>query len=608
MKSSAREQHIVQRPAQAATQPARHPYQAMAGANARAAQLKALADGVRDSPRMAAQRQALPNRTGLPDGLKAGVESLSGMSLNHVKVHYNSSKPAQMNAAAYAQGSDIHMAPGQEKHLPHEAWHVVQQAQSRVRPTTSVGGVAVNGDAGLEREADVMGAKAGAAGATAQLTAAASPAPLAAGQVAQRYSLIPNPKGQLAEDKSAIVTADRALLATSGAIETSNGLLAQTGRYGSMIKLNAGKSEAHDNVTYHAVQPAINRQAYWARMNNNQRSFHGALEGGKKEQEKMTLWADCRRASEAVTGASSAMGAPDRRVKLRGEKHAAYAGRIERPSGTANDNTTARMAFQVYALNIEAFIKKFGFKAALKPAELKKHFPEAKFKGWEDVEKWFAENGPKAVSNISIAERLYASMTPAHQQEFHKELGTNEFANPEVGDAYSTVTEFGMPDFESSGNDWLFHWGGVVMKAGSDNITLENLSVGDESVQNASWFFAMYGTAKPEQTFHHRQKNTGHHGNVATTIVVETEGRAKNQAEHKLRELRDRIELLGRQETGMGFDLRVELLEAALDYNAHANTMGAAPITVREVLGPDRKFIPQDWSDISPVRRRFMPK
>lgn len=97
---------------------------------------------------------------GLPDGLKAGVESLSGMSMDHVKVHYNSSQPAQLHALAYAQGSDIHLAPGQEKHLPHEAWHVVQQAQGRVQPTMQAKGIGVNDDARLEREADVMGQKA----------------------------------------------------------------------------------------------------------------------------------------------------------------------------------------------------------------------------------------------------------------------------------------------------------------------------------------------------------------------------------------------------------------------------------------------------------------
>ncbi|WP_299218734.1 DUF4157 domain-containing protein [uncultured Aquimarina sp.] len=101
------------------------------------------------------------NNTGLPDNLKSGIENLSGYSMDDVKVHYNSSKPAQLQAHAYAQGTDIHLASGQEKHLPHEAWHVVQQKQGRVKPTKQLKSkVNINDDAGLEKEADVMGAKA----------------------------------------------------------------------------------------------------------------------------------------------------------------------------------------------------------------------------------------------------------------------------------------------------------------------------------------------------------------------------------------------------------------------------------------------------------------
>jgi len=100
------------------------------------------------------------NNTGLPDNLKAGVEGLSGMDMSDVKVHYNSSKPADVGALAYAQGTDIHVAPGQEQHLPHEAWHVVQQSEGRVKPTAQMAGMAVNDDVSLESEADVMGAKA----------------------------------------------------------------------------------------------------------------------------------------------------------------------------------------------------------------------------------------------------------------------------------------------------------------------------------------------------------------------------------------------------------------------------------------------------------------
>lgn len=101
----------------------------------------------------------------MPDGLKSGAEAVSGLAMDHVRVHYNSAKPAQLNAHAYAQGSDIHLAPGQDRHLPHETWHLVQQAQGRVQPTLQLnGGVAVNDEPALEREADQMGERALAAG------------------------------------------------------------------------------------------------------------------------------------------------------------------------------------------------------------------------------------------------------------------------------------------------------------------------------------------------------------------------------------------------------------------------------------------------------------
>lgn len=126
----------------------------------RVLQQRALSDALHNSPRMVAQREEKPNNTGLPNQLKSGIESLSGMSMDHVKVHYNSHKPAQLQAHAYAQGSDIHLGTGQEKHLPHEAWHVVQQAQGRVRPTLQMKAGALNDDPALEKEADMMGEKA----------------------------------------------------------------------------------------------------------------------------------------------------------------------------------------------------------------------------------------------------------------------------------------------------------------------------------------------------------------------------------------------------------------------------------------------------------------
>lgn len=127
-----------------------------------------------DGPVVVAQREAFEkalgpqnlakserkNNTGMPDKLKAGIENLSGLDLSHVKVHYNSSRPDNIDALAFAQGNEIHLAPGEEKHLPHEAWHVVQQMQGKVKPTQHVNGRPVNDSISLEHEANVFGNKA----------------------------------------------------------------------------------------------------------------------------------------------------------------------------------------------------------------------------------------------------------------------------------------------------------------------------------------------------------------------------------------------------------------------------------------------------------------
>ena len=124
-----------------------------------ATQLQVMADNHSTQNQQPIQKKE--NNTGFPAILKTGREHLSGISLDDVKVHRNSDKPAQLKAHAYAQGTDIHLESGQEKHLPHKAWHEVQQKQGRVEPTMQMKGkVNVNDEAALEKEADVMGAKA----------------------------------------------------------------------------------------------------------------------------------------------------------------------------------------------------------------------------------------------------------------------------------------------------------------------------------------------------------------------------------------------------------------------------------------------------------------
>lgn len=103
---------------------------------------------------------ALPaHSSALPAALRSRVEALSGFDMGDVRVHFNSPKPAALQALAYTQGSDIHVAPEQAQHLAHEAWHVVQQKQGRVQPRFRIGGQPVNDDRMLEHEAETMGAK-----------------------------------------------------------------------------------------------------------------------------------------------------------------------------------------------------------------------------------------------------------------------------------------------------------------------------------------------------------------------------------------------------------------------------------------------------------------
>lgn len=96
------------------------------------------------------------NQTGMPDNMKKNIEDLSGFLEDDVRVHYKSDKPATVQASAYTQTTDIHVAPGQEPHQPHEAWHMAQQMSERVEPTTKVAGMPVNDNEDLKSKTDML--------------------------------------------------------------------------------------------------------------------------------------------------------------------------------------------------------------------------------------------------------------------------------------------------------------------------------------------------------------------------------------------------------------------------------------------------------------------
>jgi hypothetical protein len=110
------------------------------------------------SQQFAAPKRNIPS---LQADLNSSVQTSTGISIDTDNVHYDPSKPARVNASAYAQSNDIYLVTSQEKRLPREAWHVVQQAQNTAGPTLQMTAeIPVNDDEALEHEADEMGAKA----------------------------------------------------------------------------------------------------------------------------------------------------------------------------------------------------------------------------------------------------------------------------------------------------------------------------------------------------------------------------------------------------------------------------------------------------------------
>jgi len=114
----------------------------------------------------------------LPAGIQTKMESSFATDFSGVRVH-EGAHVSGMGALAYAQGTDLHFAPGQyqpQTHtgqalIGHELAHVVQQRDGRVAAPAQAKGASVVADPGLEDEADRAG----------QAAARGEPAGLAAG-------------------------------------------------------------------------------------------------------------------------------------------------------------------------------------------------------------------------------------------------------------------------------------------------------------------------------------------------------------------------------------------------------------------------------------------
>jgi hypothetical protein len=144
--------------------------------------------------------------TSMPAAVQAKMEHAFGTDFSAVRIH-EGPEARDLGALAYTQGPNIHFAPGQyqptsqhgQELLGHELTHVIQQSQQRVGATMQAKGMAINDDPAMEREADLMGARAAlgmpVSGATREPARAGASEPTSA--VAQAKALAPMPALQV---------------------------------------------------------------------------------------------------------------------------------------------------------------------------------------------------------------------------------------------------------------------------------------------------------------------------------------------------------------------------------------------------------------------------
>ena len=472
------------------------------------------------------------NNTGLPDNLKSGIENLSGMGMDDVKVHYNSDKPASLQAHAYAQGTDIHVAPGQEKHLPHEAWHVVQQKQGRVKPTMQMkGNVNVNDDKGLEKEADVMGEK--AFNTLSKNILHNKSSSIANSKVIQGYFL-----GAANTSVSSTVSQgqDRQVdnsfrdptdlthsaIATSGSDPT----LANS------LKISEDGKLAIENTNG-------NRQAkiFFAEAGIVARSNKILLEKGSKYILQVATAAaititDAKGKLHTLEAIEPVLN-PDQGKKSTPKKVASRLGGQQH--GNAVDVEATCIAVAEAIMN-----KKYGY-----TAELNVNLKKLGALSTMDAIQWAAvvadamtKNGKRkngAINEDVIAQAygIFVNQNPAAADKMAKKLGVNEFASPKVGESYISesmgtpgatgitnwlVDDTGATDTDLMTNDatvrggkkrsgWGNHAGAVVATSAGNNITMENYARSGEDAalkdSDKIFYFAMYGPpSMPIQTWH----------------------------------------------------------------------------------------------------------
>ena len=454
--------------------------------------------GIATVQRRSASPGSAARPAALPAVLQSGLQALSGLALDGVQVQHGSSLPARYGALAITQDNAIHLGPGQEQHLAHEAWHVVQQRQGRVAATlpAQAGLAPVNDDPALEAEADVMGQRAlQAAIATPALPTpqhAAPPAQPAHGTVQRFTPTVRKTRDwriadddQMAMRQDSPVYGGRYFYADSSLISASDAVLKSQK---SALQLTGGGTLAFNS-------PATGLEFRLTRVVPTNRTDGST---GNERATGMRWEQDCGFAANTV-------------MQGGGRNTKAVYQMPEAPS-SASFWTMLNMAWTRLTSGVKATPTVHYGTVYDTHRAVSFYSPQ---KMLDDVLSDALQLGP------ALAWTAYQALSTADKDAFDRSVGINNYATPTVGEAYSIVAN---KDEAIDQGVWNFHWGGVVMRSGGDTVTMENFAGSGAT----AWDFQMYGPAsKTGQSFHEQQASrtkqdgvTPEYGDHPTTLRV----------------------------------------------------------------------------------------
>lgn len=455
------------------------------------------------------------------------IESSFGADLSDVRVHTGGSASAacdSLGAEGYTMGRDIAFAsssPSKEL-VAHEAAHVVQQSGG-VHLSSKVGSP---GDS-YEIQADAAADRVMAGQSARDLLPSGG---LGGGEAVQFKRASKDNSGWTTTDNGLVLMSDtQNLYADQGLIDAANSKLENVGKDGSFITLASdGQKYKHEGHDLTRVVPKWvdhddmgDHQGASDANESGVEDSNGVTNESSVDDEgvpTMALWADCGRSSGAVTGSLKQNNSDRQAVYKKGGSEKLTRGRADKNMNKTANTSVGRMANAIYFDLMPGFIADKGNIGYLTEGV---HYT----KGDKDVVT------PKPIPDGVVAQKMYSQMSSAGQDAFDKAAAINAYANPEIGEAYAMATGYDMHGFKKlQQSTWNFHWGGVIMKDGPDNVTLENYAViakGIDRFINRDWNFAIYGTMASsggaKDTFHAEHLGSKTHGSHATSMAVRTD-------------------------------------------------------------------------------------